>query len=146
MPYSIFKWSYMYAKCLRASSYSKYSCAIPRGLCICTPPRCIGWDMPRPRPRYTISFFEAPPSGSSTHRPKTDCERNCERTWIEVTVNNAVSYHIGIQTNHLVNKPRTTSFPTTWGLKGPSMRKKESQKAPLYRNKRHTKCEYYHRK
>ena len=32
MPYCIFKWFYMYAKCLHTSSYSKYSCAIPGGL------------------------------------------------------------------------------------------------------------------
>ena len=32
MPCSIFKWVYMYAKCLYANSHSKYSCGIPRGL------------------------------------------------------------------------------------------------------------------
>ena len=32
MTYSIFKWFYMYAKCLHTSSYSKYSCAILSGL------------------------------------------------------------------------------------------------------------------
>ena len=45
MPYSIFKWLYIYAKCLHTGSYSKYSCGITRGLKVENVPRlfCGGW-------------------------------------------------------------------------------------------------------